>query len=80
MKVDKVYTETQNKWTIVIEGIEKDKRVKTYCSIPPTDGDRLDIITDCNLKDGYAYDISGVIVVNILNGFPHIRFYDKGKP
>lgn len=80
MKVSKAYRKSDSKWLIVIEGIENNRKIKNYIAIPPTTGDRLDIITNFDIKGGYNYDIDGAIIVNILNGFPHISFFDKGLP
>ena len=80
MEVTKVYTESKNKWAITVEGIEKGREVKTFIAIPPTTGDRLDIILGSDLKEGYRYDIDGIIIIHILNGFPHVRYYKKGVP
>lgn len=73
-------TTTGNKWTLNIEGTERGKTVKNYIAIPPTKGDRLDIITGSDFEQGYRYDIDGIIIIHILKGFPHVRLYKKGIP
>jgi len=66
--VDKIHIDPKNKWCLIIEGSENKKRQKTYCAIPPTDGDRTDIITEHALPSGYKLDCKGLIIVNIKKG------------
>jgi len=61
-------------WSLVITGTEKGKAVKTYCAIPPTNGNRVDVITSTNLEHGYRYDV-GLIVIDIKHGVPWVHLY-----
>lgn len=66
----KLYLDPKNKWTIVMED-ENSKKIH-WMAIPPTNGDRTDIITDKNInikEDKYFYGFKGIIV-RIRNGEP----------
>jgi len=75
MVVTKVSIDSDKKWCLIIEGQEKGKKVFTYIAIPPTDGNRVDVITDIDLETGYHYDQS-VIVIMIINGTPSVTFFN----
>ncbi len=67
----KLYFQPNNKWTLIMED-DNDPRKKHYMAIPPTDGDRTDIITDKEIsckKDGYCYGFKGIII-RIRKGTP----------
>lgn len=61
-----VYLDPNNKWNIVIVN-EKGK--KNYISIPPTEGNRIDIIRYDKSIIGYNIDFKGIIII-INNGEP----------
>ena len=68
MDIKKIYTNPKNKWGLIIEGIEKGKPTKTLCTIPPTKGDRFDLITEFEITPGYRYDCKGIIIIDIIQG------------
>lgn len=75
MEVSKAYLHPDNKWCIVIEGKEKDRVIKTYCAIPPTSGNRVDVINPNALEIGYRYDVS-LIVIDIVEGIPIVHLFN----
>ena len=75
MIVTSVHIDPKNKWSLVIEGKEKDRVIKTYCAIPPTDGNRIDVITPSELEPGYRYDIS-LIVIDIKLGIINVYLFN----
>jgi hypothetical protein len=75
MEVSKVYISPKNKWNLIIEGKEKNKVIKTHCAIPPTSGNRVDVITCSELETGYRYDVS-LIVINIKHGVPWVHLFN----
>lgn len=64
----------KNKWEIVFE--DKDGKQINAWAIPPTNGDRVDIICYDDTKPGYVYDAE-VIVINIKNGEPELFCFFK---
>lgn len=64
----KIYLDPKHKWGIIYEC---DNGKKHYIAIPPTDGDRTDIITYDKSIVGYNYGFKGVIVI-IKNGNPSL--------
>ena len=74
MVVTNVHIDPSNKWLLVIIGTENNKAIKTYCTIPPTTGNRVDIITSDDLEAGYRYDVS-IIVINIISGIANIHLF-----
>ena len=74
MQVTNVHISTTNKWMLIIEGMEKGRNVSTYCAIPPTSGNRVDILTPDVLDTGYRYDVN-VIVVDIKHGVPWVHLF-----
>jgi len=77
LTVTRIYLDPSNKWAIVVEGVEKNKPSKTYIAIPPTNGNRVDVISTVTQKSGYNYDTE-VIVVNVVNGNPRVELF-SGK-
>lgn len=76
MQVTNVHIDsTTNKWQLIITGKEKNKVVITYCAIPPTDGNRVDVITPSDLEPGYRYDVS-LIVIDIVQGIPIVHLFN----
>jgi len=74
MQINKIYIDSINKWCLVIEGVEEKKKknqiIKKYIAIPPTSGDRVDIINLSNrdiFKQKYFYNFNGIIII-IKNG------------
>lgn len=57
-----------NKWCIIFTENSTGK-ILNYVAIPPTSGDRLDIISFRKLIEGYNYDVKG-IVIYVKNGNP----------
>jgi len=74
MTVTDVHISKDNKWCLVITGTEHNKDVITYCSIPPTNGNRVDVITPDKLEQGYRYDV-GLIVIDIRHGVPWVHLF-----
>ena len=74
MVVTSVHIDANNKWSLVIEGTERGKAVKTYIAIPPTSGDRIDIITPNVLDTGYRYDVE-LIVIEIKAAIPVVHLF-----
>jgi len=68
MIVDNLHIDPRNKWCLIIEGVEDGKRKRIYCAIPPTTGNRVDIITEFILEKGYRYNCKGLIFINIEKG------------
>jgi len=64
----KIYLDPNHKWTIIFE-YEDGK--KNYCAIPPTNGNRTDIILGEDHPKGYRLDID-CIIIQITNGEPKI--------
>lgn len=67
----KLYFEPRNKWCLIMED-DNDPKKKHWMAIPPTDGDRTDIISDglsFLKKDGYCYGFKGIII-RIRKGIP----------
>jgi hypothetical protein len=75
MTVTNVHIDSDNKWQLVITGQERNKEVRTYCAIPPTNGNRIDIITPCELEQGYRYD-QGCIVIEIKMGVANVHLFN----
>lgn len=75
MTVTRTYLDPTNQWAIVVEGKENNRPTKTYIAIPPTDRNRVDVISTDPQKSGYNYDTE-VIVVNIINGKPSIELFN----
>lgn len=67
-KLTKISIDPTNKWLLIREGIDdKGKTFTTTLAIPPTKGDRMDIITDKSLEEGYRMDVDIIFIV-IING------------
>ncbi len=77
MKITKIYLDRINKWTLIIEGItDKGKDSMTMTAIPPTDGNRTDIINTSTLGEGYQYNCKGLIIIKIIDGQPKLELID----
>jgi len=57
----------EHKWCLNITDLKTKKKIQT--TIPPTDGDRIDIITDDKMIEGYNYGID-CIIIEIRDGEP----------
>jgi hypothetical protein len=67
-KLTKISIDPNNEWLLVREGIDdKGKNFTTTLAVPPTKGDRTDIITDKPLEEGYRIGVD-IIVIVILSG------------
>lgn len=76
MKVLKVFLDSKNKWQLNVEGTNnKGKKYTQIIAIPPTNGNRVDLITGNSLEEGYRYNIDGVIVINIISGEPQVTLF-----
>lgn len=53
-----------NKWKL---NIMKDNKIINYIAIPPTNSNRVDIISSKDLCKGYNYKID-CIIIRIING------------
>ena len=69
----KLYFDPNNKWCLTMEDDSNPKKIKKHwMAIPPTNGDRTDIITDKEIfckEDGYCYGFKGIII-RVRNGIP----------
>lgn len=74
IKVHKAYLDPKNKWVIVFED-EKGKKINSW-AIPPTNGNRVDLICYNDTKYGYVYDAEAIII-NIKNGEPELLCFFK---
>ena len=63
------YFVKKNKWTLVFT--DKNGKIINYIAIPPTTGNRIDLITNSQIDAGYAMDLN-IIIVKIINGEPII--------
>ena len=63
----KIYFDKDNKWCLTMED-DNDERKKYWIAIPPTDGDRTDIITNEKISE-YHYNFKGIII-RIRKGIP----------
>jgi len=68
------YLDPKNKWTIIFE--DKKGRIISYCAIPPTKGNRTDIITHDKILNGYTFGIDAIIIL-IINGEPSIIYSNQ---
>lgn len=75
MEITDLYLDENNKWTLIIEGIKENGRTdKVIIAIPPTDGNRTDIINSEGYKDsGYQYNCKGLIIIKIIDGQPNLE-------
>lgn len=55
-----IIQDANNKWQLVVK---KNGKIINYIAVPPTDGNRIDIITNSDLLAGYNYNIDCVIIV-----------------
>ena len=60
-----IYNTFKHKWCLNI--LNKKINKTTFLAIPPTDGDRTDIITNNKMEQGYNYGID-CIILEIKNG------------
>ncbi len=64
-----------HRWLLIREGIdEKGRKFTTSLAIPPTKGDRIDIITDKDLGEGYRCDVDAIVIVIIKGKINSIYF------
>ena len=66
-KLTNAYIDPKHKWILIREGIDNGKKFTTSLAIPPTNGDRIDIISDKDINEGYLCD-ADVIIIIIKNG------------
>lgn len=66
MEKYKFYIDKKNKWGIVIEN----DKFKKYIAVPPTNGDRFDLINFENeeIFKGYNYNIKTCLLIEIKKG------------
>jgi hypothetical protein len=77
MKITDIYLDENDKWTLIIEGInEKGRTIKTMTAIPPTDGNRTDIITNFPIGEGYQYNCKDLIIIRVIDGQPNLELID----
>ena len=60
----------KNKWNLIITTSDNKKH---NISIPPTDGNRIDIITNDKILNGYNLNIDAVIIT-IKKGTPTVSY------
>jgi hypothetical protein len=73
-KLTNAYIDPENKWILIREGIDdKGNKISTSLAIPQTNGDRIDIISNDFISDGYQMDLD-IIVIIIKNGNIRIDF------
>ena len=74
-KLTGISIDPNNKWLLIREGIDdKGKTFTTTLAIPPTKGDRMDIITDEPLEDGYRMNVDIIFIVIIKGEINSIYF------
>ena len=66
----------KNKWNLRFT--DKNGRLIHMIAIPPTDGSRIDIITNNKLNAGYNFD-TDIFIIEIINGTPTFICTDKGN-
>jgi hypothetical protein len=66
----KIYLNPENKWCIIIED-ENNSKKKHFIAIPPTNGNRIDVISYDQIHLGYNYKLNGIIII-IINGEPSL--------
>ena len=63
-KLTKVYIDPEHKWLLIRKGIdEKGREFSTSLAIPPTTGDRVDIITNDDINAGYRIDMDIIVII-----------------
>ena len=73
------YLDPKNKWILIREGIENGQKFTTSLAIPPTKGDRTDIIGDKDSKAGYL-NSADVIVIIIKGGDVEEIYFNNKIP
>lgn len=54
------YIDPNNKWCLIFT--DKDGKLINRCAIPPTEGDRTDLLCFNDLKSGYSFGIDAIII------------------
>lgn len=63
-KLTKVYIDPEHDWLLIRKGIDdKGREFSTSLAIPPTDGDRIDIITNDDIDTGYQIDMDIIVII-----------------
>ena len=74
-KLTKIYIDPNNRWLLIRKGIdEKGREFSTSLAIPPTDGDRIDIITNDDINAGYQIDMDIIIIIILCGKIDNVYY------
>ena len=63
-KLINAYLDPKHRWLLIREGIDNNGRnFSTSLAIPPTTGDRIDIISDEVIHEGYKINADVIIII-----------------
>jgi len=62
-KLTNAYLDTKHRWLLIREGIDNGRKFSTSLAIPPTKGDRMDIISDKDIHEGYNINTDVIIII-----------------